>query len=164
MYQPQKRLILILRNTVSKNLIMSHGILVLSAAIAGITLDGVDDAVFAFLYDADMIGLPILRTGAAFIVPIEENNLTRRRFKAAVLPLPTIFEPLDTVDAACEFRNNAAVDISSAVDPAEKEERSVRCFRLTERSLTWDIRSLGGAQTICPMSVSHISHFINHYE
>lgn len=42
---------------------MPHGILVLSAAIAGIALDGVDNAVFAFLHDADMIGLPVLRTG-----------------------------------------------------------------------------------------------------
>ncbi len=42
---------------------MSHGVLVLSAAVAGIALDGVDNAVFAFLHDADMIGLPVLRTG-----------------------------------------------------------------------------------------------------
>ena len=68
---------LIRRDTIPKDLIMSHGILVLSAAIAGITLDGVDNAVFAFLHDADMIGLTILRAGRAFIVPIEENDLTR---------------------------------------------------------------------------------------
>ena len=40
MYQPQKRLILIRRDTIPKDLIMPHGILLLSAAIAGITLDG----------------------------------------------------------------------------------------------------------------------------
>lgn len=94
---------------------MPHGVLVLSAAIAGIALDGVDNAVFAFLHDTDMIGLPILRAGTAFIVPIEENDLTSGRFKAAVLPLPTVFEPLDTVDAACELRNNAAVDIATLI-------------------------------------------------
>ena len=94
---------------------MSHGILVLSAAITGIALDGVDNAVFAFLHDADMIGLPVLRAGRAFIVPIEENDLTGRWLKAAVLPLSTVFEPLDTVDAACELRNNAAVDIAAFV-------------------------------------------------
>ena len=94
---------------------MSHGVLVLSAAIAGIALDGVDNAVFALLHDTDMIGLPILRAGTAFIVPIEENDLTSGRFKAAVLPLPTVFEPLDTVDAACELRNNAAVDIATLI-------------------------------------------------
>ena len=115
MYQPLLRLILIRRDTIPKDLIMSHGILVLSAAIAGIALYGIDNAVFAFLHDADMIGLPILRAGTAFIVPIEENDLTSGRFKAAVLPLPTVFEPLDTVDAACELRNDAAVDIAALI-------------------------------------------------
>ena len=100
---------------------MPHGILLLSAAIAGITLDGVDNAVFAFLHNANMIGLAILRAGAALIIPIEENDLTSGRFKAAVLPLPTVFEPLDTVDAACELRNNAAVDIAALIGtPAYK--------------------------------------------
>ena len=94
---------------------MSHGILALSAAIAGIALDGIDDAVFAFLHDADMIGLAILRTGTAFVVPIEENDLTGRRLKAAALPLTTVFEPLDTVDAACKLRYHAAVDISTFI-------------------------------------------------
>ena len=115
MYQPQKRLILIRRDTVSKDLIISHGILVLSAAIAGIALDGVDDTVFAFLHDADMIGLTILRAGRAFIVPIEENDLTGRRLKAAVLPLPSVFEPLNPSDTACELRNNAAVEIAALI-------------------------------------------------
>ena len=94
---------------------MSHGILVLAAAIAGIALDGVDDTVFAFLHDADMIRLPILRAGAAFIVPIEENDLTSGRFKAAVLPLPTVFEPLHPIDTACKFRYHAAVDIAALI-------------------------------------------------
>ena len=94
---------------------MPHGILLLSAAIAGIALYGVDNAVFAFLHDADMIGLPILRAGTAFIVPIEENDLTSGRFKAAVLPLPTVFEPLYPISAACEFRYHAAVDIAALI-------------------------------------------------
>ena len=94
---------------------MPLGILILSAAIAGIALDGVDNAVFAFLHDADMIGLPILRAGAAFVVPIKENDLTGRWFKAAVLPLSTVFEPLDTVDAARKLRDNAAVDIAALI-------------------------------------------------
>ena len=94
---------------------MPHGILVLSAAIAGIALDGVDNTVFAFLHDAEMIGLTILRAGTAFVVPIEEDDLTSGRFKAAVLPLPTVFEPLDAVHAACELRNNTAVDITALI-------------------------------------------------
>ena len=100
---------------------MPHGILVLSAAIAGIALDGVDNTVFAFLHDAEMIGLTILRAGTAFIVPIEENDLTSGRFKAAVLPLPTVFEPLHPISAACEFRYHAAVDIAALIrTPAHK--------------------------------------------
>ena len=100
---------------------MPHGILLLSAAIAGITLDGVDNAVFAFLHNANMIGLAILRAGAALIIPIEENDLTGRRFKAAVLPLVTVFEPLDTIDTACKFRDHAAVDIAALIrTPAHK--------------------------------------------
>ncbi len=87
----------------------------LSAAVAGIALDGVDNAVFAFLHDADMIGLPVLRTGRAFVVPIEENDLTGRRLKAAVLPLSTVLEPLHPIDTACELRNNAAVDIAALI-------------------------------------------------
>lgn len=94
---------------------MPHGILVLSAAIAGIALDGVDNTVFAFLHDAEMIGLTILRAGTAFVVPIEENDLTSGRFKAAVLPLPTVFEPLYPISAACEFRYHAAVDIAALI-------------------------------------------------
>ena len=94
---------------------MPHGILLLSAAIAGITLDGVDNAVFAFLHNANMIGLAILRAGAALIIPIEENDLTGRRFKAAVLPLSTVLEPLHPIDTACELRNNTAVDIAALI-------------------------------------------------
>lgn len=94
---------------------MPHGILVLSAAIAGIALDGIDNAVFAFLHDADMIGLTILRAGAAFVVPIKENDLTGRWFKAAVLPLSTVLEPLHPIDTACELRNNTAVDIAALI-------------------------------------------------
>ena len=94
---------------------MPYGVLVLSAAIAGIALDGVDNTVFAFLHDADMIGLTILRAGTAFVVPIKENDLTGRWFKAAVLPLSTVFEPLDTVDAARKLRDNAAVDIAALI-------------------------------------------------
>mgnify|MGYP000329206483 CR=1 FL=1 len=53
---------------------MSHGILVLSAAIAGIALDGVDNAVFAFFHNADVIGFAVLRAGCAVrVVPVEET-------------------------------------------------------------------------------------------
>ena len=50
-------------NTITKDFIIAHRILVLSAAIAGITLDGIDNTVFAFLHDAHMVGLSVLRAG-----------------------------------------------------------------------------------------------------
>ena len=58
MYQPPNMAagFLIRWDTISKDLIVAHGILTLSAAVAGIALDGVDNAVFAFFHDADMIG------------------------------------------------------------------------------------------------------------
>ena len=90
---------------------MPHGILVLSAAIAGIALDGIDNAVFAFLHDADMIGLTVLRAGAAFVVPIEEDDHAGRGLHRVICPLPTLPEPLDTVDAACELGNDTGIAI-----------------------------------------------------
>ena len=48
---------------ISENFIIANRVLIDAAAIAGVALDGVDDAVFAFFHDADMIGLPVLRTG-----------------------------------------------------------------------------------------------------
>lgn len=59
---------------VAENLIMPRWILIDAAAIAGVALDGVDNAVFDFLDNTDMIGLTVLRAGAAFVVPIEEDN------------------------------------------------------------------------------------------
>lgn len=108
-------LFLVRRNTVSKNLIIPNRILALAAAITGIALNGVDNAVFAFLHDTDMIGLTILRARRAFIIPIEENDLSCRRFKAAILPLATVLEPLHTIDTCRKFRNNAAVDIAAFI-------------------------------------------------
>ena len=100
---------------ISENFIIANRVLIDAAAIAGVALDGVDNAVFAFLHDADMIGLPILRAGAAFVVPIKEDDLTCRRLKVVVLPLPTVFEPLHPVDAACEFWYHATVDIAALI-------------------------------------------------
>ncbi len=65
MYQPPFRAagFLILRHTVPKNLVMSHGIVIFSAAIAGIALHGVNDTVLNFLNDTNMVGFSVLRAG-----------------------------------------------------------------------------------------------------
>ena len=100
---------------ISENFIIANRVLIDAAAIAGVALDGVDNAVFDLLNDTDMIGFAVLRTGAALVIPIEEDNHTGCRFDIIIRPLPTLPEPLDTVDTACELRNNAGVDIAAFV-------------------------------------------------
>ena len=52
---------------------MTYAVLVYPTAIAGVALDGVDNAVFDLLDDTDMIGLTVLRARAALIIPVEED-------------------------------------------------------------------------------------------
>ena len=47
---------------------MTYGIAVLPAAIAGVTLHGVDDTILHFLHDAYMIGKAVLGAGVALVV------------------------------------------------------------------------------------------------
>ena len=106
---------------ISENFIIANRVLIDAAAIAGVALDGVDNAVFDLLNDTDMIGFAVLRAGAALVIPIEEDNHTGCRFDIIIRPLPTLPEPLDTVDTACELRNNAGVDIAAFVrTPADE--------------------------------------------
>lgn len=100
---------------ISENFIIANRVLIDAAAIAGVALDGVDNAVFDLLDDANMIGLAVLRTGAAPVIPIEKDNHAGRGLHGIIRPLPTLTEPLDTVDTACELRNNAGVDIAAFV-------------------------------------------------
>lgn len=111
----------IIRYTVPQDFIMSHRVLIDPAAVTGVTLDGVDDAVFDLLDDTDMIGLTVLRARAALVVPIEEDDHAGRGLHGVIRPLPTLPEPLDTVDTACELRNDTGVDIAAFVrTPADE--------------------------------------------
>lgn len=106
---------------ISENFIIANRVLIDAAAIAGVALDGVDNAVFDLLNDTDMIGFAVLRARATLVIPIEEDNHTGCRFDIIIRPLPTLPEPLDTVDTACELRNNAGVDIAAFVrTPADE--------------------------------------------
>ncbi len=62
MYQPPKSggCFLRVQDSIAENFIIPHGILVLAAGIAGVALDGVDDAVLAFFHNADVIGFAVL--------------------------------------------------------------------------------------------------------
>ena len=106
---------------ISENFIIANRVLIDAAAVAGVALDGVDDAVFDFLDDANMISLTVLWAGAALVVPIEEDNHAGRGLHGVIRPLPTLPEPLDTVDTAGELGNDTGVDIAAFVrTPADE--------------------------------------------
>ena len=106
---------------ISENFIIANRVLIDAAAVAGVALDGVDNAVFDLLDDTDMVGLTVLQAGVALVVPIEEDDHAGRGLHGVIRPLPTLPEPLDTVDTACELRNDTGVDIAAFVrTPADE--------------------------------------------
>ena len=107
--------------TVAENFIIANRVLIDAAAVAGVAFNGVDDAVFDLLDDTDMIGLAVLRTRAAPVIPIEKDNHAGRGLHGVIRPLPTLPEPLDTVDTACELRNDTGVDIAAFVRTSADE-------------------------------------------
>lgn len=83
------------QDPIAENFIIPHGILVLAAGVAGVALDGVDDAVFAFFHDADVIGFAVLRAGCAvWVIPVKENDHTGSGLNRVIRPLPVAAEPL----------------------------------------------------------------------
>jgi len=106
---------------VAENFIMANRVLIDAAAIAGVALDGVDNAVFDLLDDTDMIGLTVLRARAALIIPVEEDDHAGRGLHRVICPLPTLPEPLDAVDTSGELGNDTGVDIAAFVrTPADE--------------------------------------------
>lgn len=91
----QAAVFLWVQDPISENFIIPDGILVLAAGVAGVALNGVDDAVFAFFHDADVIGFAVLRAGCAVrVVPVEENDHAGRGVNRVSRPLPVAAEPL----------------------------------------------------------------------
>ena len=119
MYQPPiGGWLLISWRSISKNLIMPDRIPSFPATITGVTLDGVDKAVFYFLNDAYMVNWAILTT---FTAPVKEDNIAWARLIAVILPESPIFEPLNPIDASSEFRNHTSVQIPALVGtPTDK--------------------------------------------
>ena len=112
---------LILRHSVSEDFVVTYAVLVYPTAITGVSLNGINDTVFYFLNNTGVVGLSVLRTGAAYVIPIEENDHSGDRLGRAVYPLSTIFKPLDAVHAACIFRYNPGVNIAALIGtPAYK--------------------------------------------
>ena len=94
---------------------MSYAVLVHPAAIAGVSLNGINDTVFDFLDNTGVIGLSVLRTRRTLVIPIKENNHSGDRLGRAVNPLSTVFEPLDAIDAACKLGNNSGINVAALV-------------------------------------------------
>ena len=109
---------LIIRDAVAKDLIISHRVAPLEAAIGGVALDGVNSAVFHLFHDTYMIGISIL---SIFIIPVKEDNHAGTGFKAVADPLSPVFEPIHTVNTAGEFGDDTGTDIAALIStPAYK--------------------------------------------
>ena len=65
----------------------SNRILILPASVARITLHGVNDTVFAFLYNSYMVSF-------SFAFPIKKDNIARLRVVVSVLPLSVTLKPI----------------------------------------------------------------------
>lgn len=74
--------LLVVWNSIAENFVVTYAILVYSATIAGVALNGVDNAVFAFFHDADMFRLSILQAGRTFVISIEKDNHTGQSLQA----------------------------------------------------------------------------------
>ena len=98
---------------ISENLIMANRVLIDAAAIAGVALDGVDNAVFAFFHDAHMVCRSVL--AFVLIIPIEKDQVAGARLIAVVPPQSSLPEPLEADGAACEPWDDAGVQIAALV-------------------------------------------------
>ena len=145
---------LILRYSVSEDFVVTYAVLVYPTAITGVSLNGINDTVFDFLDNTGVVGLSILRTRRALVIPIKENNHSGNRLGRTVDLLSAIFEPLDAVHAACIFGYNPGVNIAALIGaPAYKtstpfhtaSEAIPRPIRLAALVLIgkWQRRSLG---------------------
>ena len=52
---------LVLWNAIAEHLIVTDRILIYSATVTGIALDGINNSVFNFLHDTNMVGESVLR-------------------------------------------------------------------------------------------------------
>ena len=101
---------LIRRGSGPIDFIVTNRVTVLTATIAGVTLDSVDAAIFHLLHDTNMVGRTIL----AAIIPIEKDNVAGTRFIAVILPQSALLEPRHTLrGAGRKLRNDASFNIRS---------------------------------------------------
>ena len=114
--------VLVVRNSVSEDFVVTYAVLVYPTAIAGVSLNGINDTVFDFLNNTGVVGLSVLRTRRTLVIPIKENNHSGDRLGRTVDPLSSIFEPLDAVHAACIFWYNPGVNIAALIGTPAHEQ------------------------------------------
>ena len=106
------------RGSVPIDFIVTNRVTVLTAAIAGVTLDSVDAAILHLLHDTNMVGRTIL----AAIIPIEKDNVAWARLIAVVLPQSALLELRHTLRCTGrKLRNDTSFNIAALVGtPANK--------------------------------------------
>ena len=106
------------RGSVPIDFIVTNRVTVLTAAIAGVTLDSVDAAILHLLHDTNMVGRTIL----AAIIPIEKDNVAWARLIAVVLPQSALLELRHTLRyTGRKLRNDTSFNIAALVGtPANK--------------------------------------------
>lgn len=100
------------RGSVPIDFIVTNRVTVLTAAIAGVTLDSVDAAILHLLHDTNMVGRTIL----AAIIPIEKDNVAWARLIAVVLPQSALLELRHTLRCTGrKLRNDTSFNIAALV-------------------------------------------------
>lgn len=95
----------------AQNLIVSQRVAVFLADIVGITLYGVNLAVFYLFHNAYMVWFPIQAIG----LPIEKDEIPGAGFVAVVLPQVTGLEPFLAGADACKLGYNPSFDIPAFI-------------------------------------------------
>ena len=100
------------------NLIVSHGVAVLTHRVARVALHRVDAAILHLLHNPHMVG----RTVLASIIPVEKDDVAGARLIAVMLPQPALLKPRDALGrTGCKLWNNTSVDIAALIGtPAHK--------------------------------------------
>ena len=87
------------------NLIVSHGVAVLTHRVARVALHRVDAAILHLLHNPHMVG----RTVLASIIPVEKDDVAGARLIAVILPQPALLKPRDALGrTGCKLWNNTS--------------------------------------------------------
>ena len=125
----RKQLILLrTANPIAVDFVVANRVRFLAAGVAGVAFYGVDDAVFDFFDNADMVGDAVLSSFFG-VVPIEEDNVSGVGGVGVVLPLVTILEPVLANIADGEAGENTVFQIATLIGtPTDKDGTPIYSF------------------------------------